>query len=407
MKGLSGICLGLVLALVLSCGGGSDEEEPCQVGGVPASVTTTVTLPAGCYEVNEDIYVGSGGKLVVQPGVELRFAAGTGLEIESEGALSAVGSADKPILFTGKKKERGSWREVVLTNSASAANALSYVTIEYAGGEEHQDDGARPFRAALLLDSSGYEVRASISHTTIQESAGYGFFLDHTAVVPDFSGNLVTKNAAGAGFVYAASVHNLKSASSFSGNDKDLVLVDTAYDFGDQDRTWPALDVPYHLRGVFILYKHLTLTAGSELLFTQGSVLKIVNSEAGLTALGTADKPILFSGTEKVAGHWGGLYFENTDDADPNNPRSQLDYVTIEYGGAYNFNDHNANGVRTNLALASSGWSVCVKLDHATVRHSSGWGVWKSCEGVLTGSNNSLTDNASGNAVGQETNCTF
>lgn len=411
MRCLSGICFGGVFALLLGfgCGGGGGDDGggSCQVGGVPASITTTLTVAAGCYEVNEEVYVSAGGKLVIQPGVELRFAAGTGLRIESEGALSAVGTADKPILFTGKKKERGSWKEVYFLNSASTGNALAYVTIEYAGGEEHLDDGAHPFHAALLLDSSGFPVQASISHTTIQESAGYGFFLDHSATVPGFTGNTFTKNASGAGFVYSASAHNLSSASSYSGNDMDLVLVDTNYEFGDQDRTWPALGAPYNLRGVFILYKHLTLAAGAELLFTQDSVIKITNSAAGITALGTADKPIVFSGTEKVAGYWGGLYFENTDDDDPNNPRSHFDHVTIEYGGAYNFNDHNANGVRTNLALASSGWNVGVKLDHATVRHSSGWGIWKSCEGVLTGSNNTLIDNASGNDVGQETNCTF
>jgi len=408
MKSLSGISLGCLLALGLSCGcdSGDDEDASCQVGGVPASIASTVTLPAGCYEVNEEVYVGDGGKLVVEPGVELRFAAGTGLRIESDGALSAVGTADKPILFTGKKKQRGSWKEIYFENSASDANALSYVTIEYAGGEEHLDDGAHPFRAALLLDSSGYEVRASISHTTIRESAGYGFYLDHSAVVPDFTGNAFTKNTSGAGFVYAAAAHNLSSQSTYHGNDRDLVLVDTAYDFGDQDRSWPALGVPYHLRGVFILYKHLTLAAGTELLFTQGSGIQIEDFEAGLTALGTADKPILFSGTEKTAGHWNGLYFENTDET-PANPRSQLDYVTIEYGGAYPFNDHNAKEVRANLALSSSGYNICVKLSHAIVRHSSGWGIWKACEGVLTESGNTLSGNASGNTVGSEENCYF
>jgi hypothetical protein len=133
-------------------------------------------------------------------------------------------------------------------------------------------------------------------------------------------------------------------------------------------------------------------------------MIKCGTDTGAITAVGTADRPIVFAGTSAVAGYWGGLYFFNTNDADPLQPRSRLEHVRIEHGGAYSFNDSNAQAVSGNLVLDSSGFNVAVELNHSTVRESAGYGVWLACLASLSGSDNTFGENARGDR-GQETNC--
>ena len=368
------------------------------------SVENDAEIPAGCYIVEEMIIVWYDAVLTIKPGVTLEFMEEAGIDVESDGALSAAGTKEDPIIMTGVEKTPGYWQGVYFLNTDSDRNVLEHVTVEYAGAQEMLDDAAGEFSANVMLDSSGYEVRVSITGCVFRHGSGYGFYFDHTAVVPGFSDCVITKNAAGAGFVYAASAHNLSGASTYTGNDSDFVLVNADYDFGDEDRTWPALDVPYRMHGNLLLYNHLTLSAGTTLLFTAESGIEVLDDYAGITAIGTEDDPIVFSGTEETAGHWDGLYFSNTNDDDAADPRSRFEHVTVEYGGAYAFNDSQANEVRGCVMLDSSGWGVAVSFNNSTIRHSSGWGVWLDCLGTFNGSGNDFSDNAWGDQ-GREDNC--
>jgi hypothetical protein len=389
------------------CDGGTDPGQDCKLitQAIAAyDLKQDGTVPEGCWLVDEDLFVSNKATLKLMPGAQLRFKKETGVQIEADGSLSAEGTPAKPVVLTGREAQRGYWDGIHFVNSASDKNVISQATIEYAGAREMQDSAARPFRAALALASSGFEVRARLSQITIRQSSGYGFYFADTATVPDFSGNIITANQSGAGYVYARAAHNLSSASRYTGNDADLVFVNAGGEFGDQDRSWPALDVPYHMDGIFILYQHLTLAAGATLLFRKEAMIKVLDDKGGITAVGEAAKPITFAGTEPVAGHWGGLYFANTQDGDPTNPRTHLAYVTIEHGGSYIFNDSAATPVKGNLLLDSSGWNVAVHLSHSTVRKSSGWGVWLDCLGSLAGDSNTFSDNSQGDQ-GKEKDC--
>jgi hypothetical protein len=284
----------------------------------------------------------------------------------------------------------------------NASNVLDHVTIEYAGSDVVLDAGAAPFSAGLYLDSSGFEVQASVKHTTLRHSSGYGLFVASEAIIPEFADNELTDNASGAAYAYAPAVHQLAASSSYAGNDKDYVFVNAAYEFGEDARTWEALDVPYRVDGVFILYTHLTLEAGMTLEFTEASGINFVNEFAGITAIGTEEQPIVFTGVAKEAGSWNGLYFTNTDDVGA--PRSRLEHVVVEYGGAREFLDGNADTVRANVSLDSSGWGCALALEDSTVAHSSGYGVWLNCLAELTAANVSYADNGWGNTA-REANC--
>lgn len=358
----------------ISCGS-SEAPSDCvplsdTIGSL--SIETDTTIAAGCYKVDDTIYISSGATLTVEPGVYLAFEQDTGVEVWSDGALSAEGTSDHPIVFTGATKMRGFWDGIILDNANSIDNKLHNVFIEYAGSSDV--DYCNETRASLCLDSSGFPVRMEVVDSAICESSGYGIFFDGTAIVPSFDNNIITSNAKGPGFVFTESAHNLSDTSTYIGNDKDLLYLEGDYGLTTA-QTWPGIDVPYLLHGAFIHDAgiNLTIAPGTTIVFEQDSYM-FISSESSLTAVGTASQPILFTGEYKNRGHWGGIIFFNS-----NQVENQFDYVTIEYGGGYD----TAYGQPANLVLSSSGYDVTVTLTNSTIRESGGYGIWEDCDGLV------------------------
>jgi len=82
--------------------------------------------------------------LTIEPGVVMRFPAGTFLNIEkfigefpAQGAIRALGTAAKPIVFTSAAATpaAGDWGGLWFGGKPSAQNKLDHVRIEYAGGK--------------------------------------------------------------------------------------------------------------------------------------------------------------------------------------------------------------------------------------------------------------------------------
>ncbi len=100
--------------------------------GVPYHVLARLVVSAG------------GGKLTIDPGVEMAFGLNGSLEI-AEGAsgskpsLVAVGTAQKKILFTGMDRVLGAWKGIWF-DTPSALNEIGFATIEYASNASQ--DGA-------------------------------------------------------------------------------------------------------------------------------------------------------------------------------------------------------------------------------------------------------------------------
>lgn len=112
-------------------------------------------------------------ELSLQEGVVLKFGRGTGLRVQ--GALSAEGNADAPVVLTSWRDpefsldtgvQTGDWVGVVLENVQSDTR-LSHVEVRYAGGESNP-------RGALILTDS----RPILSEVTIRDSAWYPISID-------------------------------------------------------------------------------------------------------------------------------------------------------------------------------------------------------------------------------------
>ena len=340
-----------------------------------SGVITTDTTYNGCYKVIGDISVNNNALLTIEQGSTLVFQESTTLRVNREGALKAVGTINKPILFTGEQETAGFWEGLRFSYSNNVKNQLEYVTVEYGGGNGY---------ANLLLDaSSGNPCRIKVSNSTLQHSSKDGFWFDEGSIVSSFNNVISTKNSQSAGTLYASTLDGLDASSKFTGNSKDYITLKRS--ILSKDTTWKKLDVPVLAAGDISINKSLEMEAGSRFVFNAGTTFT-VHSAGSLTAKGTKGNPILFTGEQKTAGFWQGLRFSYS-----NNVKNQLEYVTVEYGGG--------NGY-ANLLLDASPGNLCrIKVNSSIFQHGSKYGIWLD-NGSITNNDiitsNSLIDNASG-----------
>ncbi len=281
-------------------------------------ITMDTTLSASCYNVESSISVSGGATLTIEPGVVMLFGAGNEMTIWDDGRLSAVGTATDSIVLRGMEATRGYWGGLRFYHSNSTQNRLEYVTIEHGGGY---------WDANLLLNGgSDAPSRVSITNCTLSGSETYGFYFNAEAIVEDFGDNVVTNNMLGAGYISAAVGGQLDDTTTYVGNDEDIVRV-----WGDTVRfnqTWPGIDADYLIEGNVSVSAMLTIEPDARLAFGSG-VQMTVWEDGQLTAAGTEDAPIVLTGEEGIRGYWDGLRFYHS-----NSEANQLQWVTIEYGGA-------------------------------------------------------------------------
>jgi len=97
---------------------------------------------------------------------------------------------------------------------------------------------------------------------------------------------------------------------------------------------------------------------------------------------GTADKPIILTGTQKDKGTWRGIQISS------DNPANQMSYVTIEYAG-----QEGRNGWALQGSLIGT-YDAVLKMDNCTVQHGHLIGFrWFDNSKTLTLSNSTFTGN--------------
>ncbi|MFZ5444509.1 MAG: hypothetical protein ACOZQL_31240 [Myxococcota bacterium] len=361
---------------------GGDGPEVCVA--FPERIDANYTVAKGCWLVLKTPTIATAVTITVQPGAKLVFSEGTLLRISAEQVLTALGTADAPILFTGSLPVRGHWKGLFFEGTSSPST-LEYLTVEY-GGDTQADSSAAGIK--LIADSRG--VRVGFSHVTVRESEGFGLWMTGSAVLPAFTANVLTKNGLGPISIDAATIGSIDSTTTYTGNDKDEVQVRGTR--VATTATWDALGVPYHLTGDLQVREpgKLTLRPGVKLILPPEAALSVSGDAAALIANGTAQAPILLTGETQTRGAWEGVVFDNSNNAD-----NLLRYVTIEYSGNTS-SDTKAAGV---LATADSS-GVQVQFDHVVIRQSQGYGLRASGSALFpTFASVTLTGNALGAAL--------
>jgi hypothetical protein len=127
---------------------------------------------------------GSTSTLTVEGGVTLKMdtTSDSGLTVGTSdtrrGVLIANGTVAAPILFTSAKDmpAAGDWKNIYFRNTPSSGNAMTYVTVEYAGGVSGlQGYGCGPADndgSVLIVPDSGRPTSAFIQNSTIRNGGG-------------------------------------------------------------------------------------------------------------------------------------------------------------------------------------------------------------------------------------------
>lgn len=365
--------------VVAACSNIEELRPTCQA--LPDRFDSSTTLAKGCYLASKSPVIAAGVTLTLSPGVTILFAEDTKIVVDGDRTLVAEGTEQEPICLSGDKATRGSWQGLVFGHNETPSK-LAHVTIEYAGSTKSDS-----INAAIKASTDSSGLTLSITSTTVRESQGYGLYLGGSSELAAFANNTFTKNTLGPAYVDSEVAGLLDSTSKYTGNDVDEVTV-SSYSLS-KNATWKSLGVPYHLIGASGMKVSVpwTIEAPNTVIMPTQVSLNMLGDDAALTAVGAADKPILFTGEKKERGFWEGLIFDGSVNA-----ANKLDYVTVEYAGS-------TKSDSTNAAVKATGDShgVTLSVTNTTIHESQGYGLY------LTGSaqtpafaNNTFTKNTLG-----------
>lgn len=339
----------------------AQADRPATVINSNIITNTTWTEANSPYELTTSIDVLEGVALTIDPGVVVRASQSTELEIR--GKLNAIGTSAKPILFTGSTAQAGWWYGISFNGTSVAplsGSTLEYVTVEHSGRSNYGNINL-------------YYATVEINHSTLRNSSGLGIrgLAQGFANIAD---SAITNNGGVALYFSDGSVRPLLSNLTINNNGSNVI------EFGggilNQDYTWRALGVPYVFGSMeMAVGTTLTIEAGVEARFTQSADLDI---RGKILALGTVDKPILFTGTTAQAGWWYGISLNGTPPAPLTG--STFDYVTIEHSGRSDYSN-------LNFYYASA------TINHCNFRNGSASGLRGQSQGSATISDSSFTDN--------------
>ncbi len=144
----------------------------------------------------------------------------------------------------------------------------------------------------------------------------------------------------------------------------------------------PKAPIDYIITCQMSINDDVTIEPGTTIAFQTDAGL-IVNLEGSLNISGTADKPILLTGTDQQKGTWSGIIFYSND------VKNKIHHTTVEYAGGVAFNSNNDRGA---VIIYSGGR---INMSNSTLRHSATYGLNANYgKTLLELDNNTYTSNA-------------
>jgi hypothetical protein len=330
----------------------ADHGGPTQV----TAITTTETwgTAGGPYIINGDLRIGKGIALNIEPGVHVYFnGANAGLQVDG-GALSAVGTADAPVVFTSINDQEhgaidtvtrsapqpGDWDSVGVT-AAGGTLQLNHTQVYYGGA------AARTANAELFIAGGGMPT-VSIQNSDIAAAKGYG--LNAGAAPPGtvirgdgFAANLYPLLIGGG---ISIDNSNIFTAKDDPPNKHNAVYVTPSATIAGSGESvdWSLIGVPFILQAKDLVEAQGTLTLGPGVIlkgFDLQSRLSV--ADANLIVAGTSSRYVVMTSylddahggdtngdgmaTTARPGDWRGLILKGT-------AKATIQRLRILYGGA-------------------------------------------------------------------------
>ncbi|MFW6331095.1 MAG: PKD domain-containing protein, partial [Gemmatimonadota bacterium] len=312
------------IALTVSDGEDSDTDHvtvtaawDLRLSGTIDSDTTLVDRGEP-YTITNELYINAA--VVIEPGVTIEVDGGHGIEVETGGSLTAIGTATDSIWFVGSNASVGHWAGITFS-TVSPDNVLSYVVVAHTGLYENP---------ALEVTNSG---RLGLTHSTVRDGDGFGLYLSDTrGLLTAFGENRFADMGLGSVMASLDALPMLDTLTTYGGPVTLYASTTTA------GGTWKAIDTEYHVSSDVAVEHAVVVEPGAVFRFAGGYGL-LVDGSGSLAAVGTETDTIKFLGYEETAGHWDGIEFSTVAAA------NELTYVEVAHTGAY---DHSAVQVETD-----------------------------------------------------------
>lgn len=298
--------------------------------------------------------------LYIEPGVTVMFMPETGIRVGNLsgtyqhllGAISAIGTATEPIVFTAADGSSGGWTGLY-TTAGSGFSVFEHCIIEKA--VTNLNIGSPTCKHVVLRDASAVGVVGAVLDSclvsnnglwggsggsyrnTIVESNGAGGltgpgFVDSCRISlnsgPGIAGGLNIHNSAifdnsGPAFTHPGFADIAVSGNTVSGNGADWVEVASGFTITDRAFTWLCDGLPVHVPGDIqvgqstVSVATFTIGAGTEVLFDSGFGIRVgkwgaFGRHAGGSLLiqGTEERPVRLGAFGGDSGDWTGIYID-------------------------------------------------------------------------------------------------
>lgn len=317
--------------------GGTSDPQSITLSGTINENTTwkDLGLPVD-YIVDGEIYLDGNALVTVDSGVTIMFTGTNGgIAVGENAGLKMMGTATKPIIFTGPANNQnvGAWNEISVSSKRND-NVWEYVTFKNGGSGDN----------VVAVTGS-----VSIKNCTIDGSGKYGLGMyGDQATLAAFENNTI-KNCKSypVFFQYQESEFGLSANNTFdASNGVNVIAMDNSAAEIDKSATLKNYGIPYLFLHEYSVTGSATLTieAGASIKMTGDAGLNIYE-DVTLIAEGSADKHIEISGDKNEKSYWNGVFYNSTKSA------SVMKYVDFKNGGKEDYAILNIRNGAANVKL--------------------------------------------------------
>jgi uncharacterized repeat protein (TIGR01451 family) len=310
-------------------------------GGKTSHLLEKTGLP---YLVTGDLNLYSDSKLTIEAGVELRFLATESFPTPSfyaYGELQARGTAADKIRFTSANPSKGSWEGIYINLDPGQSSVLDHVIVEY-GGIPNPDGGN------LIVSGSG---AVTVTNSLLHAGGSHGLYAYGAAKLL-IANTQATDNTGSAFFLDGLEVDATLQNLAAAANAPNAVRISGTL---KNQHTWEKSGLPYEVDQAVVVDwdAALTINPGVAVRFGAGASLGVYGS---LSAVGSAEEPISFSGTTETPGWWRSIAIGSQSP-------STLQFCDIGYGGGSG---------EAMISLSAS----TVLINNCRIHHSAGDAVY-------------------------------